>query len=76
MFHGRTTHIELDCHFVREELVAGLLTPMYVTSQNQLVDIFIKALGKRQFQYFKSRLGMVNLHVPTGGGGLGIKYLS
>ena len=65
VFHERTTHIEHDCYFVRETLVAGLLTLMDVASHHQPANIFTRALGQRQFQYLKNKLGMVNLHALT-----------
>ena len=49
IFHELKKHIELDCHFIREKVVASLLTLMHLTSQHQLADIFTKALEKRQF---------------------------
>ena len=46
VFDERTKHIELDCHFVREKLMVGLLTFLHVPSKQQPANIFTKPLGR------------------------------
>ena len=65
VFHERTKHIEVDIHFVRDAVTAGLIDPTYVPTHTQLADIFIKALGKSQFDNLLSKLGIFSPDAPT-----------
>ena len=44
VFHEKTKHIEMDCHFIREKIVSGCMTTSFVNSRDQLANIFTKPL--------------------------------
>ncbi|GMI82979.1 cysteine-rich RLK (RECEPTOR-like protein kinase) 8 [Hibiscus trionum] len=60
VFHGRTKHIEVRNHFVREKVLNQELDLVGVNTNDQTADIFTKALAKPKFERFRAALGVVN----------------
>ena len=56
VFHARTKHIEIDVYFVRVEVLSKEIEVKFVPSEEQLVDVFTKALSTPRFDYFKDKL--------------------
>ena len=56
VFHTRSKHIEVDCHFVRDKVQAHKLLLCHVPTASQLADIFTKPLPTSRFSFLTSKL--------------------
>ncbi|KAL6141631.1 hypothetical protein ACLB2K_059919 [Fragaria x ananassa] len=56
IFHARTKHIELDCHFVREKVFLGSHHVNFIPTQDQQADLLTKPLHKPRHHLLTSKL--------------------
>ena len=58
VFHNRSKHIETKFHFIRTCLEEKKMELDFISSENQLADLFTKSLGRLKFEELRQRLGI------------------
>ena len=61
----RTKHVEIDRHFIKEKLEDGVVCMPFVPSTLQRADVLTNGLVKIYFEEEISKLGMIDIFVPT-----------
>ena len=52
MFHARTKHTEMHYHFIKDRVLDGDIDLTYMRTDEQVADIFTKALGTKKLRQF------------------------
>jgi hypothetical protein len=65
--HQRTKHIEIDLHFVRDQVALGHIKVLHVPTTSQYADVFTKGLTSTFFKEFRSSLNVGGNEDPTAG---------
>jgi hypothetical protein len=58
--HSRTKHIDIRYHFLRDHQQKGDIEIAYVSTHNQLADIFTKPLDEKTFSKLRNKLNILD----------------
>ncbi len=67
IYHVRTKHIEVHYHFIREKVLAKEIDLIHVSTKDQVVDIFTKALGINTLKKFQKMFGVLEVDLSLRG---------
>ncbi|GJU59936.1 hypothetical protein Tco_1237702 [Tanacetum coccineum] len=56
--NSRSKHIDINFHFIKEQVKNGVVGLYFVNMEYQLVDIFTKAIGRERIEFLINKLGM------------------
>ncbi|KAK8343202.1 hypothetical protein V6Z11_A08G295600 [Gossypium hirsutum] len=62
--HGRTKHVEIDCHFIKEKIHSGVVCITYLPTRQQVADVLTKSLNRNMFEELIGKLGLINIYTP------------
>ncbi|KAF2305003.1 hypothetical protein GH714_000986 [Hevea brasiliensis] len=57
--HGRTKHIQVKYHAIRQAEKDGEISLVHCSSNDQLADILTKSLGKAKFEELREKIGVI-----------------
>ena len=58
MGHSRSKHIDIQYHFIQEQLAKSVIALGYISINNMAADSLTKALPKNLFKRFKDLMGL------------------
>ena len=64
VFHDKSKHIEIKFHYIRDMVQRGAVKLQYMEIEEQIADVVTKPLARVKFDYFKERLGVIQIEIP------------
>lgn len=61
MFHARTKRVDVNYHFVRDKVASSDPRVRFVSTQDQVANIFTKLLSVKRFEMLRGKLNVVSL---------------
>lgn len=59
--HGRSKHIEVKYHFLRDIVNKGKIELLYCRTTEQWADLFTKTLAADKFELMRNKIGVISL---------------
>lgn len=69
-FHGRTKHIDVQHHFIRQLVANKMVELKFCGTNEQVADIFTKSLPQAKHQFFTAQLGVCDVSDVLNQGGV------
>jgi len=67
VYHVRTKHIEVHSHFIKEKVLAKEIDLIHVSTEDQVANIFTKALSTNKLRKFKKMFGVLEVDLNLRG---------
>ena len=67
VFHEKSKHIEIKYHYIGDIVQRGEVKLQYVAMDEQIVDVLTKPLARVKFEYFREKLGVLQIEVSSKG---------
>ncbi len=67
VYHARTKDIEVHYHFIREKILAKEIDLIHVSTEDQVANIFTKALGTNKLRKFLKMFGVLEVDLSLRG---------
>jgi hypothetical protein len=67
VYHVRTKHIEVHYHFIRKKVLTKEIDLIHVNIENQVADIFTKALGTKKLKKFRKMFNVLKVDLSLRG---------
>ena len=64
VFHEKSKPIEIKYHYIIDMVQRGALKLQYVVMNDQIADVLTKPLARVKFEYFREKLGVLQIEIP------------
>ena len=58
---------DIKYHYIRDMVERGAVNLQYVVTDEQIADVLMKSLARVKFEYFREKLGVLQIEVPSKG---------